>query len=1719
MAKDGKFGTFGGVFTPSILTILGVIMYLRLPWVVGNGGLQTTAIIIMVAHVISVSTGLSISSIATDKAVGAGGPYYIISRSLGLPLGGTIGIALFLGLSFSISLYIIGFSESLLSYLEIPADARAIRICGTATLVALTVLTFISTALAIRLQYVILALIGLSILSIFGGSPEAPAQLHWSRPAGGIEPYLLFGIFFPAVTGFTAGVNMSGDLRDARKSIPVGSMAAIVVGFLVYMALAAFLAFRVDPRLLREDPNILVAIAAVPMLVVAGVWGATLSSALGSILGAPRILQAVSADRITPAWFAKGTGKTNEPRNALVLAFVLGEAGILIAELDVIARIVSMVFLALYGFLNLIAAIETWASPDFRPTFKIPRAFPVIGALTSFVVMVQLDIIAMLLSGAILIGIYVLLQRRELRLEAGDTWEGVWATVVRSGLHRLSQGAPQARNWRPNILAFSRMARTTGTRPYLLNFGQTMVRGRGLFTDIVLVPPELKEHESRSAPTMDAQALPVGMFHHVLHSDADSGTVRDMCRYHGVIGLRPNAVLLDWSDFCPRADGSSPGDDTKFEGMFRAIVEQDLSLMLFRYDPERGFGARRRIDVWWSSEGGNLPFALSLLRFIISSNEWPRVEIRVLIFSEDVADNEHLLARASGLVTELRIDATIRAVNVTPEEASFSALLEAQSKGADLVVMGAALAEQGVSSRLERDLAPLGTALVYRAASSFEPVLTVRRAGTTAASMAAIEDAPEIEFDLNIDRHPDIYPPSSHFGRRLAGMTSTFDKRAIQRVYEAEIELIERVHETLERHFNLLEKGVTGSHARRLRRATNRANSSLLKAAKTLLNNFLADEVPRQESTLENRLRELLEVPSLVQLGVPLMVERTAEDFAVTAEDDRWTRRFKRRRRLLGAIQRREPSYAVDLSRLQAWHRERFVNDVVARVLQTMRADGHSIVSELGQLLQSAQTSMALVRGLSGTASVEEYVAEAKQRALETANECLHRHREHHQRTRELLWSGARTVAQGFADDLSRVDVTRLIRRHRRPKQVLEKLGANELEALALSVEHRGQIVEQAQLGLSIADVQHRIAGMVLRIRESKYIELRSGRLDDLVQLQTSLENFSEALGEENPPELKGRFDFRNRDRAPRRESVESLQRELPSVLEDLPETVRVLDGASYSNLLEGSEEVVNSIELPLRRLVSYLIENELMSSLQGLLGGAMTAEEQRGRTVGLDVVRMVRFHRKEWDTLSEEGDDAGSFLAHMEPVVQKAQRRVGEEVEKLEQFASSLAESVDNELDRAMERTQLRELIREAGRLLQDRRRSQGLQAYTGVTTRLDALVNKVSERAISAIYGGQSVLSFARTVGASASGEPLAREEVLSRIQALQPRTEVLKELPYYYRQLFIGQSSTDEAFWIARSELQTQARRGLANHKRGIPGVLVVTGTRGSGKSAFVQWMTSGPLNNRKIYRIFPRRSGSSDPAVLDRVFESETGIVGTLEDQLRALPEQSVIVLRDFELWWTRLGGDDGAIHRLLDAFDAHAGRLVFVVEVGRSALELMDHLYGLRSRALAVMDCKPVGMHEISEIILARHLSAGLSLEVDGTPLPELSALPKARMFALIQERSGGNIGQALRAWVAAISHVEDEALFLTVPARIPPTLVGKLSAEEEAMLVSFEVHRALTKVRIGSLLDADPRAVEEVLGGLVRSGLVEESSPEVFEVSKFAYMTIWRYLHARGLVC
>ena len=678
MAKVKKFGTFSGVFTPSILTILGVIMYLRFPTIIGQAGLINTIGIIVIAHIISITTSLSVASLSTDKTIKTGGTYFMISRSLGLPIGGTLGLALFVGLSFSVSLYLIGFAESFLTYWNLDTSINSVRITGTIILILVTTVTFISTSLAIKSQYFIMGAIVLSLLSIFLGHHEfKPTEVHL-KPLADAAPFMiLFGIFFPAVTGFEAGVSMSGDLENPKKSLPVGAMAAVGVGFVVYIGLALFYSFTVDAEALRNDSQILFKISLVPALVIIGIWGATLSSALGSILGAPRILQAIAMDKIVPKVFAKGTGKTDEPRNALLLAFVIAEAGILIGQLDVIARIVSMFFITTYAFLNLASAIESWSSSDFRPAFKIPKFVSILGALSAFIVMILLDFIA--LAGAVVVLglLFFYLRRRELVLESGDAWSSFWTNLAKRALLKLSVEKTETRNWRPNIILFSGGKQA---RPHLVELGLAMSGKLGALTDFELIENSNQYLQNSSLASFNGKNEENGFFKRKFVCNNVEEGIKNVTNVYGFSGFEPNTIMMGWS----RDTNSS----NFLVNVLTHIKRKNLNAVFLDYDKNVGFGKKENIDIWWNGKGRHLSFALNLMRFILADAEWRDANLRILVINSDNKITDKLYKNTITLLEEKRIVAEVKIINDDFGTRNKEMIINSESENADLILLG-----------------------------------------------------------------------------------------------------------------------------------------------------------------------------------------------------------------------------------------------------------------------------------------------------------------------------------------------------------------------------------------------------------------------------------------------------------------------------------------------------------------------------------------------------------------------------------------------------------------------------------------------------------------------------------------------------------------------------------------------------------------------------------------------------------------------------------------------------------------------------------------------------------------------------------------------------------------------------------------------------------------------------------------------------------------------
>jgi amino acid transporter len=445
-----KFGTFGGVFTPDVLTILGVIMYLRLGWVVGNAGFIGAVVIILLAKTVTVCTGLSMSSITTNIKIGAGGAYSIISKSLGLEAGGSIGISLYIAQTLSAALYIIGFTEGWLRVFPYHAPI----VVSSVAWMSLLIISYVSAQLAIRVQYIIMAVIGVSILSFFLTPAETAPRfiLYGNFEDAGF--WKVFAVFFPAVTGIMAGANLSGDLKNPRRSIPLGTISAIIVTMIIYVAIAYVAALIATPQELRGNQLIMADKALWGQAVIAGIMGATLSSALGSMLGAPRILQALAEQKTIPLskiFVAKTEG--NEPRNAIIFTGILIELALIVGNLDFLASLITMFFLITYGMLNLVVFVEqAMKIISFRPTFKIPTFVPLLGAVQCIFIMFLINPIFSAVAMIIIIILYVWLAHKGLEAKWGDIRGGLLLFLTERAA-QLAQRFPRHQiSWKPDLL-------------------------------------------------------------------------------------------------------------------------------------------------------------------------------------------------------------------------------------------------------------------------------------------------------------------------------------------------------------------------------------------------------------------------------------------------------------------------------------------------------------------------------------------------------------------------------------------------------------------------------------------------------------------------------------------------------------------------------------------------------------------------------------------------------------------------------------------------------------------------------------------------------------------------------------------------------------------------------------------------------------------------------------------------------------------------------------------------------------------------------------------------------------------------------------------------------------------------------------------------------------------------------------------------------------------
>ena len=668
-----KFGTFGGVFTPTLLTILGVIMYLRMGWVVGNAGLLGTWLIIIVSFLITLCTALSMSAITTNIRIGAGGAYAIISQALGLEVGGSLGIPRYISQGLAVTMYIFGFREGWLGIFPYH-DPFLVDI---AVFLFLFSIAYISANLAIKTQYVIMVVIVLSIVSIviatYNGSMQIPTSeaLSWGSFKGspennfkGSDFWMVFAVFFPAATGIMAGANMSGELKDPKTSIPVGTLWAIGVSFIIYMALAYWLARTATEEELLTNYNIIIEKAYIGPLIIAGVLGATFSSALASIVGSSRILFAMGEHQVLPySKFLAGQSANGQPRNAMIVTGVLIFATMLLRNINAVAPLVTLFFLVTYAMINIVVIIEQRLGLiSYRPLFKVNKWVPWFGLISSVLAMFIINPMISLITIMIVFVVYWYLSRQNLETPFEDVRSGLFVSFAEwAAKHTWGMKSMQQRAWKPNLMVPVRdVVGAKGNFQFLRNIakpkGSIKLLGIEPFSENSTLVKELDD--------LSESFRNKGVFSSwtVINTDEFAKGVNYGNQALKGAFFRPNIIFLNLQDH----------DDfeTEIRPVIRESIRLEIGVLLFSAHVTARLGQRNTINVWvrdrkdnWSLgwDIGNLDLS-TLIAYKLKKN-WD-AKIRLITVIDDENEREHATKFLESLITLARLPQTLTEVHV-----------------------------------------------------------------------------------------------------------------------------------------------------------------------------------------------------------------------------------------------------------------------------------------------------------------------------------------------------------------------------------------------------------------------------------------------------------------------------------------------------------------------------------------------------------------------------------------------------------------------------------------------------------------------------------------------------------------------------------------------------------------------------------------------------------------------------------------------------------------------------------------------------------------------------------------------------------------------------------------------------------------------------------------------------------------------------------------------
>ena len=697
-----KFGT-GPVFFTAVSTILGAILFLRFGYAVGMMGFWGVILIILVGHMVTIPTALALSEIATNQKVRGGGEYFIISRSFGMNIGSTIGFSLYLSQTISVAFYVIAFTEAFepfFNYIQARYDFTLPR--QVISLPAMALLSWMilkrGAGMGVMALYIIVGILFIALTLFFAGQTDYTPE---TTILGSLQQvdlqsfFIVFAIVFPAFTGMTAGVGLSGDLKNPARSIPLGTTSATILGMIIYVFLAWKLYTTASAEDLINDQLVMKQIAILgPLIIPLGLAASTISSAIGSVLVAPRTMQALARDKAFPgrglnAWLSRGKGDAHEPFNASIITIVIAFVFVALGNVNAVAEIISMFFMITYGSLCLISFLFHFgADPSYRPVFRSRWYISLLGFAMCFWLMFKINAPYAIAAIILLIGIYLLISRYHKDRKGVENIFSNAILQVNRGLQVYLQKkgkTAKIRKWRPSVVCISsntferqNALRMLNWISYRHGFGTYIHRIDGYFSAAT---------KEESGEIFDKLITMTGDKHSQVYIDtlispSYTSAIAQVIQLPGISGMENNMILFEF-------DKSDPGNLEQIIENYSLSKTAGYDVCILGSSP-RTVQYKNGIHIWIRNIDQFNANLMILLGYIINgSPHWRKSQIRIFEISID-QDIQVTRNKLISLIHEGRLPISENNIEIirADDRSSSKTLINERSKDAGLTMIG-----------------------------------------------------------------------------------------------------------------------------------------------------------------------------------------------------------------------------------------------------------------------------------------------------------------------------------------------------------------------------------------------------------------------------------------------------------------------------------------------------------------------------------------------------------------------------------------------------------------------------------------------------------------------------------------------------------------------------------------------------------------------------------------------------------------------------------------------------------------------------------------------------------------------------------------------------------------------------------------------------------------------------------------------------------------------